>query len=204
MLERLIWHIIIHLKYFTLWLAPITPLSFQNYPALTIFGNYGQLMYHGFHHGTFRPSQPRFRADMASNNPVSGAGNEEVNNKIAFSFLSTCIILHINLTSFNRNNANAIRCIIIGLLRWCIMVFSSSPCISISVILIADKTSQRSFVSNSISFSALCWFHLLRLFELKIGYFLSLLLRRLSWITKELSRKRTQKMNYPKHKNISW
>ena len=107
MLERLIWHIIIHLKYFTLWLAPITPLSFQNYPALTIFGNYGQLMYHGFHHGTFRPSQPRFRADMASNNPVSGAGNEEVNNKIAFSFLSTCIILHINLTSFNRNNANA-------------------------------------------------------------------------------------------------
>ena len=53
------------------------------------------------------PQQPRFRADMASNNPVSGAGNEEVNNKIAFSFLSTCIILHINLTSFNRNNANA-------------------------------------------------------------------------------------------------
>ena len=54
----------------------------------------------------YLPQQPRFQADAASNNPVSGAGNKEVNSKIAF-FSSACIILHIILTSFNRNNTNA-------------------------------------------------------------------------------------------------
>ena len=54
----------------------------------------------------YLPQQPRFQADTASNNPVSGVGNKEQNSKIAFSS-SICIILHIIFTSFTRNNTNS-------------------------------------------------------------------------------------------------
>ena len=122
---------------------------------------------------------------MASNNPVSGAGNKEVNSKIAFSS-SICIILHIIFTSFTRNNTNAtLYNNLVG--RWYIIIFCPSQCIPICAIL-WTRSRRDPMCTNRVSFSALRSFAqnpVLVIFTFETFSVKKEL---------ELSRKRTQKM----------
>ena len=122
---------------------------------------------------------------MASNNPVTGVGNKEVNSKIAFSS-SICIILHIIFTSFTRNN-KTLRCIIIRFRHWYIIIFCSSQCIPICTTLWI-RSRRDPMCTNRISFSALCSFSQNRI--LVIFTFETFSVKK----ELELSRKRTQKM----------
>ena len=116
----------------------------------------------------YLPQQPRFQADKASNNPVSGVGNKEQNSKIAFSS-SICIILHIIFTSFIRHNTNATlyNNPVSPLIYYYILFISVYPYMRNFV----DKISQRSYVyQQNFVFGSL-------LFRSKFGYLSSLLLR---------------------------